>query len=152
MKNLIVIVTTIFLLNSVCYSKGSKIIKQTEVDKFKETFTYGSYKEKKEALNDIHLVDKTVAFDIIKLELENYKWLNLREEVTEKLIYIDIERTTPLVWKYLGDSIYNRRLEILSGIARANNKKLINTVDKYRPKNIKEKIIIAYIYSLLSGY
>ncbi|MBU2463826.1 MAG: hypothetical protein KJ844_07065, partial [Candidatus Edwardsbacteria bacterium] len=129
MKNLIVIVTTIFLLNSVCYSKGSKIIKQTEVDKFKETFTYGSYKEKKEALNDIHLVDKTVAFDIIKLELENYKWLNLREEVTEKLIYIDIERTTPLVWKYLGDSIYNRRLEILSGIARANNKKLINTVD-----------------------
>ncbi|MBU1356824.1 MAG: hypothetical protein KJ620_09690, partial [Candidatus Edwardsbacteria bacterium] len=139
MKNLIVIVTTIFLLNSVCYSKGSKIIKQTEVDKFKETFTYGSYKEKKEALNDIHLVDKTVAFDIIKLELENYKWLNLREEVTEKLIYIDIERTTPLVWKYLGDSIYNRRLEILSGIARANNKKLINTVDKYRPKNIKEK-------------
>jgi transcriptional regulator len=150
MKNL-------FLLAALCYFLMPKIASAqeafldsqdtlaTRLRNLKEVMQTGTLTEKGKTLKELATIQDSTAFTIAAIELSNHKWITKRRQTVQTLITIDVDKAIPVLKSEMLDSLYNRRLEIIFGIADVDDIRVLKIIDKYQPQNLREKVAIAYI-------
>jgi len=121
--------------------------KSPALTRLKETMTKGNLKERVEALRQLvstRSMDPQ-AFDIVAIELKNRDYINAIREATTALMHINAGRAITLLKRGLKDNDYNRRLDILFGLADSDTPAVLRVVDGYLPKNRREEVVLAFI-------